>query len=248
MGKALECIRLAKNFGGVEAINSVSLGIEEGERRAIIGPNGAGKTTLFRLISGEYPVTSGQIRIFGKDVTDLPAHKRAYLVLGRTFQVTNLFFPLTVIDNLILAQMGLKKSKFSVFKPLFLYKEFYQKANEVLDNMGIVEKRDEIVKNLAHGEQRQIEIAMALITNPKILLLDEPTAGLSEMESKMIARMIKDLDDKITMLVIEHDMDVAFELSNSVTVMNLGEVFAEGTPREIKDSKKVQEIYLGEEE
>lgn len=248
MGKALECIRLAKNFGGVEAINSVSLGIEEGERRAIIGPNGAGKTTLFRLISGEYPVTSGQIRIFGKDVTDLPAHKRAYLGLGRTFQVTNLFFPLTVIDNLILAQMGLKKSKFSVFKPLFLYKEFYQKANEVLDNMGIVEKRDEIVKNLAHGEQRQIEIAMALITNPKILLLDEPTAGLSEMESKMIARMIKDLDDKITMLVIEHDMDVAFELSNSVTVMNLGEVFAEGTPREIKDSKKVQEIYLGEEE
>ncbi len=247
MGIALECKGLTKKFGGLEALKNVCLKVEEGERRAIIGPNGAGKTTLFRLISGEYPATSGSVRLFGKDVTKLPAYKRTSLGLGRTFQITSLFPPLTVIDNLILAQMGLEGSKYSMLKPLCLYRHFYDKAHAIVEYMGMGDRKNERVKNLSHGEQRQIEIGMALITNAKVLLLDEPTAGLSPAESKLITKMIKDLEPNITILIIEHDMDVAFEVSSFITVLNLGEIFAEGTQSEVQKNKGVQEIYFGGE-
>jgi len=243
----LECSNLSKSFGGLEAVRNVTLRVMEGERKAIVGPNGAGKTTLFRLISGEFSPTSGNVRLFGRDVTGLKAYERTRLGLGRTFQITNLFPTLNVIDNLLLAQLGLEKSKFSMAKPLSSYKKFYQKAIALLERIGMFDKRDEIVKYLSHGDQRQIEIGMALVIDPRVLLLDEPTAGLSPAESKLITQMIKNLDPKISILVIEHDMDVAFEISNSITVLNFGAIFAEGTQEQIRKHKGVQEIYLGVE-
>jgi branched-chain amino acid transport system ATP-binding protein len=241
----IECDGLTKKFGGLCAVKNVNLKIEQGERRAIIGPNGAGKTTLFRLVSGEFTPTSGGIRLFGRDVTRLRTERRTQLGLGRTFQINNLFPTLTVMDNLLLAQLGLERTKYSILKPLGLYARLYENAREMLESMGMGEKQSETVRYLSYGEQRQIEIAMALIGNPKILLLDEPTAGLSPVESRLITKMIKRLDPKITMLIIEHDMDVAFELTDTITVLNFGEVFAEGIMDEIKNSKGVQEIYLG---
>ncbi len=245
---ALECETLTKRFGGLEAVGRVNLRVEAGERRAIIGPNGAGKTTLFRLISGEFPVTSGRIRLFGREITDMPCHRRAGLGLGRTFQVTNLFPTMTVADNLVTAAMGLRGTKFSMVRPLSTYKEVYALAEDILTRVGMSEKRDHVVKYLSHGEQRQIEIAMALISDPKVLLLDEPTAGLSPAESALMTATLQKLDPAITILIIEHDMDVAFNVASRITVLHQGCLFTEGTPQEIRNNPQVQEIYFGEEE
>jgi len=245
---ALECEALTKRFGGLEAVSHVALRVEAGERRAIIGPNGAGKTTLFRLISGEFPATSGTIRLFGHKITDMPCHRRAGLGLGRTFQVTNLFPTMTVADNLVTAAMGLRRTKFSMVRPLSTYKEIYALAGDVLTRVGMSEKREHIVKYLSHGEQRQIEIAMALISGPKVLLLDEPTAGLSPAESASMTATLQKLDPAITILIIEHDMDVAFNVASRITVLHQGCLFVEGTPQEIRNNPQVQEIYFGEEE
>jgi branched-chain amino acid transport system ATP-binding protein len=244
---ALECEGLTKSFEGLDALKEVTFKVEEGQRRAILGPNGAGKTTLFNLISGGLRATSGRVRLFGRDITKMEAHKRVHLGLGRTFQITNIFHRLTVLDNLILSQMGLQRAKYSMLKPMHLYRHFYNCANEMLERINRVGLRNEIIKNLSYGTQRQIEIAMTLITNPKILLFDEPTAGLSPAELNTVVKMIKELDSKITILVIEHDMDVAFELSDYFTVLNFGEIFIEGTRDEIKNNKSVREIYLGAE-
>lgn len=244
---ALECRNLAKSFRGLEAIKDVTLSVDEGERRAIIGPNGAGKTTFFKLISGQYRVGSGNIRLFGRDITELADYKRASLGLGRTFQITNLFPSLSALDSLILAQMGLERSKFSMLKPLRFYRRFYNKANEMLESMDMLDQRSEVINSLSYGSQRQIEIGMALIVQPKILLLDEPTAGLSPAESKRITEIIAHLDSRITILLIEHDMDVAFQITDYITVLHLGEIFAEGTKDQIKGNMGVQEIYLGKD-
>lgn len=244
---ALECRNLSKSFRGLEAIKDVTLSVEEGERRAIIGPNGAGKTTFFKLISGQYRVGGGNIRLFGRDITELADYKRASLGLGRTFQITNLFPSLSALDSLILAQMGLELSKFSMLKPLRFYRRFYTKANEMLESMDMLDQRSEVINSLSYGSQRQIEIGMALIVQPKILLLDEPTAGLSPAESKRITEIIAHLDSRITILLIEHDMDVAFQITDYITVLHLGEIFAEGTKDQIKGNMGVQEIYLGKD-
>ena len=245
---ALECEGLTKRFGGLVAVNGINLRVEVGERRAIIGPNGAGKTTLFSLISGLYPVTSGSIRFFGGEITHMPCHRRTSLGLGRTFQITTLFPTLSVLDNLIIAAMGLRGMKFQMVRPLSTYRELYSRAEEILGRVGIAEKRGEIVKNLSHGEQRQIEIALALISNPAVILLDEPTAGLSPAESTMMTATLKTLDPKITILIIEHDMDVAFQVADRITVLHQGCLFSEGTPAEIRSNVRVQEIYFGAEE
>ena len=191
---ALECEELTKRFGGLEAVKQVNLRVEAGERRAIIGPNGAGKTTLFSLISGLYPVTTGRIRIFGKEITHVPSHRRTALGLGRTFQITNLFPTLSVIENLVIAAMGMRGMKFQMVRPLSTYREIYQRALEGLEKVGMAGKQGELVKNLSYGEQRQIEVTLALISNPVVLLLDEPTAGLSPADSAMMAEMIHNLD------------------------------------------------------
>ena len=244
---ALACQNLTKAFGGLEAVKDVDLRVTYGERRAIIGPNGAGKTTFFNLINGQHPATSGRIELLGRNVTKLPAHKRAALGLGRTFQITNLFPTKTVIDNLVISSMGLMGMKFSMLKPLSSYRSLYDKAGGVLKSFGLLEQEGMLVKNLSYGEQRQVEIAMALISQPKVLLLDEPTAGLSPAESQMMSEIIQDLDPSITILIIEHDMDVALSVANYITVLHEGRVFMEGSANEVRGNAKVQEIYFGQE-
>jgi len=245
---ALECVNLSKRFGGLDAVNKINLRVKVGERRAILGPNGAGKTTFFRLISGEFPVTSGSIRYFGRDITQMACHRRTHLGLGRTFQITNLFPTLTVLDNLILAAMGLRRTKFSMLRPLSTYRDIQQRAMELLEKVGMTDRKGEIVRNLSHGEQREIEIALALISSPRVLLLDEPTAGLSPAESAMITQTVQKLDRSITILIIEHDMDVAFSIADRITVLHQGCLFAEGSQAEIQNNTRVQEIYFGTEE
>ncbi len=245
---ALECLNLTKRFGGLDAVNKVNLKVKPGERRAILGPNGAGKTTFFRLISGEFSVTSGAIKYFGRDITQMACQRRTRLGLGRTFQITNLFPTLSVLDNVILAAMGLGRTKFSMLRPLSTYRDLHEKAVQILEKVGMADKRGETIRNLSHGEQREIEISLALISNPRVLLLDEPTAGLSPAESAMITETVQKLDPSITILIIEHDMDVAFRIASRITVFHQGCLFAEGSLAEIQNNPRVQEIYFGTEE
>jgi len=245
---ALLCEGLTKRFAGLEAVKEVNLRVERGERRAIIGPNGAGKTTLFSLISGLHPVTSGSIRMLGQDVTRLPGYRRTSLGLGRTFQITNLFPTLTVLDNLVIAAMGVRKMKFSMLKPLSTYRKVYEQAAKALERAGMTDRRSRVVKNLSYGEQRQIEISLALVSDPRVLLLDEPTAGVSLADIPVITGMLDQLDPGITVLIIEHNMDVALQVADRITVMHQGSVFAEGSPAEIRNNWGVQEIYFGTED
>ncbi len=238
---------LTKNFGGLTAVDHVDLEVRTGERRGIIGPNGAGKTTLFNLICGEFPPSGGRIVHFGKDVTQIPSHKRIALGIARTFQITNLFPNLTVLQNLLLASQGLEKTKYVMYLPISSYKHLYEKSKSLLEEVELWEKRDVLVKNLSHGEQRQIEVCLALIGQPRLLLLDEPTAGLSPAETLSFTTMLKGLDPDITILLIEHDMDVAFEVAENITVLHQGSMIATGTKEEIKANTTVQEIYLGTE-
>ena len=242
---ALSLSNVSKAFDGLRAVDGVSLAVAAGERRAIIGPNGAGKTTLFSLISGETSPTEGRIHLLGRDVTRLPPHRRAALGLARTYQITNLFPRLTVLENSLLAVQALTPAKLHLHRALSRYTHHIDQARSVLEAVGLRAKANEIVRNLAHGEQRQLEIALALAGAPKLLLLDEPTAGLSPAESHMMVSLLKKLDPTITLLVIEHDMDVAFELTNRITVLHYGKIIADGLGHEVKSNSVVQEIYLG---
>jgi len=241
----LELKNLAKNFGGLKATNNVSFEIRAGDRKAIIGPNGAGKTTLFNLITGIYPVSSGQVMMFGKDVTKWRSHQRTALGMARTFQVTSLFPRLTVIDNVLLAIKGLQPSKFVMWRFMSSYKGAYDKAHQLLEQANFMDRRDVEVRNLSHGEQRQLEIMLGLASDPKLLLLDEPAAGLSSGESMEMARFLMKLDPNLAILLIEHDMDVVFDVADEISVLHFGEILETGTPEEIKRSSRVQEIYLG---
>ena len=245
---ALSLSDVSKEFGGLRAVDGVSLEIRAGERRAIIGPNGAGKTTLFSLISGEQAPSDGRIALFGRDVTRLAPHRRAALGLARTYQITNLFPRLSVLDNCLLAVQALSPVKLQLYAGLRRYPDLFARARQALGAVGLSGKEDEVVRNLSHGEQRQLEIALALAGTPRLLLLDEPTAGLSPAESQMMTAMLKRLDPAITMLVIEHDMDVAFALTDRITVLHFGKVLADGRAHEVKANPVVQEIYLGAEE
>jgi branched-chain amino acid transport system ATP-binding protein len=244
---ALSLTNVSKEFGGLRAVDGVNLTVRVGERRAIIGPNGAGKTTLFNLITGEQPLSGGEITLFTSDVTRLAPHRRAALGLGRTYQfcITHLFPRLTVLENCLLAAQALSPVKFHLHRPITGYPELFERAETVLEKVGLGTKSATEVRNLSHGEQRQLEIALALAGNPKLLLLDEPTAGLSPAESKLMTALLKNLDPTITILVIEHDMDVAFELTERITVLHYGKVIADGLGHEIKANPLVQEIYLG---
>lgn len=238
---------LSKDFGGLRAVDSVCLHLLPGERRALIGPNGAGKTTLFNLISGEFPATEGRVIHFGRDVTKLPPYERAALGIARTFQITNLFPNLTVFENILLACQALERMKFVMFRPLSSYPHLTNKCRDLLEEFDLWEKRNELIKNLSHGDQRQIEVALALAGQPRLLLLDEPTAGLSTAETHSLTFLLKKLDPAITILLIEHDMDVAFEFAEKITVLYQGKLLAEGSKEEIKSNPTVQEIYLGAE-
>jgi len=242
---ALALSDVSKAFGGLRAVDAVTLTVRPGERRALIGPNGAGKTTLFNVISGELPVTSGSIRLFGRDVTGTAAYRRAALGLARTFQITNLFRTLTVLENCLMAVQALESTKFVMLRPLSGYRALAERAREALASVGLAERADTEVRHLSHGEQRQLEIALALAGRPRVLLLDEPCAGLSPAESNMMAELLRRLDPSITVIMIEHDMDIALEICQHVTVLHYGRVIADGLRDDVKANPMVREIYLG---
>jgi branched-chain amino acid transport system ATP-binding protein len=229
----LELNGLSKSFGGLSAVRDVTLKIMPGDRKAIIGPNGAGKTTLFNLITGIFPPTSGQVLLFGQDVTSWPSHRRTALGMARTFQITSLFPRLTVLDNVLLAIQGLRMSKFVMWRFLSSYRDAF------------MDRKDAEVRYLSHGEQRQLEIVLGLASDPKILLLDEPAAGLSSGESAEMAEFLMRLDPSLAILLIEHDMDVVFDVAEHISVLHFGQVLESGTTEQIRRSAKVQEIYLG---
>ena len=241
----LELRALSKSFGGLRAVRGVTLKIMPGDRKAIIGPNGAGKTTLFNLITGIFPATSGQVMLFGQDVTKWPSHRRTALGMARTFQITSLFPKLTVLDNVLLAIQGLRRSKFVMWRFLSSYRDFYDRAYGLLERARFLDRKDTEVRYLSHGEQRQLEIILGLASDPKILLLDEPAAGLSSGESSEMIRFLAQLDRNLAILLIEHDMDVVFDVAEHISVLHFGEVLEAGAREQIRRSEKVQQIYLG---
>jgi len=241
----LELRALSKSFGGLRAVRDVTLKIMPGDRKAIIGPNGAGKTTLFNLITGIFPATSGQVVLFGQDVTKWPSHRRTALGMARTFQITSLFPKLTVLDNVLLAIQGLRRSKFVMWRFLSSYRDFYDRAYGLLERARFLDRKDTEVRYLSHGEQRQLEIILGLASDPKILLLDEPAAGLSSGESSEMIRFLAHLDRNLAILLIEHDMDVVFDVAEHISVLHFGEVLEAGAREQIRRSEKVQQIYLG---
>ena len=241
----LELRGLSKTFGGLQAVRDLNLVVAPGERKGILGPNGAGKTTLFNLITGVFPPSSGQVLLFGRDATRWPVHRRTYLGMARTYQVTTLFPKLSVLENVLLAVQGLRRMKFVMWRPLSGYRDVEEKAHRLLEQAGYWERRNVEIRHLSHGEQRQIEILLALASDPKLLLLDEPAAGLSSGESQEMAEFLRGLDPNLAILMIEHDLDVAFSVVNNIAVLHYGELLEEGTTAQIRASSQVQEIYLG---
>jgi branched-chain amino acid transport system ATP-binding protein len=242
---ALSVSGVSRSFGGLRAVDGVALSVWPGERRALIGPNGAGKTTLFNMIAGELEPSAGRIALFGRDVTRLPPHRRAALGLARTFQMNTLFPTLTVMENLLLAVHGVERTKLELHRPVWSYRHLCDRAREVLDSVGLSGAEETAAEALSHGEQRQLEIALALASRPRILLLDEPTAGLSAAESTRVTELLRRLDPDMSLLVIEHHMEVVFGVTDRITVLHHGKVVAEGSRDEVRADPLVAEIYLG---
>ena len=245
MTAVVEVDNLTKVFGGLRAVDGVSLRVAPGERRALIGPNGAGKTTLFHCVTGTLKPSSGSVRLFGTDVTDRPEHGRTRLGVGRTFQITNVLTELTLAENIALAIVGTDRRKWVCHRPLAAFPAVREQALAGLEAVGLKERADEPVRLLSYGERRQLELALALNTRPRVLFLDEPCAGLSPSERQRIFRLVRALPREITVVLIEHDMDVALGLADRVTVMNRGRVMAEGTPAEVQSNPQVRDVYFG---
>jgi branched-chain amino acid transport system ATP-binding protein len=243
-GPILRLRGVGRRFGGVHAVKDVDLEIRPGERRAILGPNGAGKTTLFNVISGEFGPTSGSIELFGQDVTAEPGRKRARLGLSRTFQTSKLFLGMSVEDNLYMALLGVESGH---LRPVRSRKDgaMRERARAMAEVVGLGGVIDREVGELSHGEQRQLELGMARATDPKLMMLDEPAAGLSRAERVRLTELLRELDAQITLILIEHDMDVALGVAEWVTMMHNGTVLVEGTPEEIRANETVHELYLG---
>jgi branched-chain amino acid transport system ATP-binding protein len=244
---ALIVDNVSKNFGGVAALSDISLDLQEGERRVLLGPNGAGKTTLFHAISGNVVASAGRIVLFGVEITRLRADRRARLGLARTFQITNLFPRLTVLDSVLLALDGSSGPGFRLIRAPSRHRSLCEEAHRHLDRWGLAGAAPRIVRTLSYGEQRQLEIALALAGRPRLLLLDEPTAGLSPAETRRVVAMVHELPRDMTILMIEHDMDVAFELADRIAVMHQGRLIAEGDEAAIRANGQVTDIYLGTE-
>jgi branched-chain amino acid transport system ATP-binding protein len=235
---------LGRHFGGLRAVNAVDLELRPGERRAVLGPNGAGKTTLFNLISGEFPPSEGSIELFGRDVTREASHLRGRHGLRRTYQTSKLFVGLSVEDNLYLSLLGERRGHLRVARS-GRDRDLRERARAVADDVGLASRLHSTAGELSHGEQRQLEVGMAKATNPKLMMLDEPAAGLSSTERQTLTAMLLALDPATTVMLIEHDMDVALRVAEWVTVMHEGRIVAEGTPAEIRANQLVHDIYLG---
>jgi len=239
---------LSKDFGGVHAVSNISFRVEVGERLVIIGPNGAGKTTLFNLINGQLSPTTGRIYFYGQDITDIPTHRRAHLGQARSFQVISLLLNLTVVDNTLLSLHGTKPSRFEMLRSMGSFANVSTEAQAILEAAALWEKRDEAVKNLSYGEQRRLEIALSLAPKPRLLLLDEPSSGLTRDEGLEIIGLINNLGSNITVIIVDHDMDLVFGVAKRIIVLHYGQVIADGTPEVIRDDPRVREIYMGMEE
>jgi len=248
MEHAPHCLLLenvSREFGGLKAVDGVNLAIGPGERHAVIGPNGAGKTTLFNLISGEIRATEGRIVLFGEDVARLAPHDRAARGIARTFQITRLFPRLTVLENVLLACEALDRRKFTMYRRLSSQTDLVEKANALLGEFGLATLGQELARNLSYGDQRKLEVALSMAGRPRLLLLDEPMAGLSPGESDSMQAILRKLDPAIAVLLIEHDMHMAFGFAQRITVLYQGRVLTTGNKDEISANPSVQEIYLG---
>jgi branched-chain amino acid transport system ATP-binding protein len=244
---ALEAEELTRTFGGFVAVDHVNFAVPEGEFRGVIGPNGAGKTTLFNLLMNALEPTTGRVSLYGEDITDMPEHERAHIGLARSFQSNQLFTDQTVFENVRIVAQTLEQgpSAFDVFR--VGRKVGRDRTHEVLDLVGLSDLADRTAKNLSHGDQRLLGIAMALATDPEVLLLDEPTSGMSPGETEETADLIDSIQAELalTLLIIEHDMDVVLEKSDRISVLHGGQVLASGTPDEVQGNERVQEAYLG---
>jgi branched-chain amino acid transport system ATP-binding protein len=244
-GPVLTLEGVVRRFGGLVAVDGVSLTLGPRRRLAVIGPNGAGKTTLFRLIAGDMAPSEGRVHLFGRDVTRMPAHRRARLGLSRTFQVTNLFGGLSVLDNVRLAVQARTSSRWRFLAPIRQDDQVGTAALEALERVGIGSRAHHRVADLSHGEQRQLEVAMALATEPRLLLLDEPAAGLSAGERARLRELLESLPRSLPLLLIEHDMRLALSLADEVLCLHNGRQIAHGPPDEVRDDATVQAVYLG---
>jgi branched-chain amino acid transport system ATP-binding protein len=236
---------IGRRFGGLRAVHDVDLDVAPGERRAILGPNGAGKTTLFNVISGDVPATSGTIEFLGEDIGLLPPRTRAKLGMGRTYQKSRSFLGMSVENNLYLAVLGVRSGH---LRPVVLPRrdgELRGRARELVGLVGLEGRGHTLVGSLSHGEQRQLEVAMAMASNPLLMMLDEPASGLSRGERVALTELLLSLDRSITLILIEHDMDVALRVAERVTMMHDGRVIVEGTPDEIRANETVHDLYLG---
>jgi branched-chain amino acid transport system ATP-binding protein len=236
---------VGRRFGGLRAVDGVDLDIRPGGRRTILGPNGAGKTTLFNLIAGEIPPTDGTIELFGADVTHAPVHLRAKLGLARTYQQSRVFTGLSVQDNIYLAALGVSTGHLYPFRSAKRDGPLRAKAREAANDVGLGDRMGTRVEELSHGERRQLAIGMARAAGPRLMMLDEPAAGLSPAERQTLTELLLALPSEVTLLLIEHDMDVALRVAQWVTMMHDGRVIAEGTPAEIRANETVHELYLG---
>jgi len=243
---ALAVKDLDKSFGGLRVTAGVSLSVEPGERRLIIGPNGAGKTTLFNLITGELSPDAGSVSLFDRDITRVPSRRRFHLGLARTYQIITLFPGETLLRNVTLALLGLSRMRWNPLVRLDGQRALAAKARQTLARVGLEDLADRPLRETAYGERRRVEIAMALAQNPRVLLLDEPFAGLSVAERRDVLRLVAGIPREVTIVMIEHDMDVALDFAERITVLHFGEVVVEGTRREVVDHPRTREIYLGE--
>jgi branched-chain amino acid transport system ATP-binding protein len=242
---ALEVVNLKKAFGGLIVTQDVSLKVRPGERRLIIGPNGAGKTTLFNQISGDLRPSSGMIRLFGSDVTYLPPYRRAHDGLSRTYQIITLFAGDTLEHNVSLGLLGLRPSRWQMWRPMSFYRDLASEARRALDAVGLLHLADHPISDIAYGEKRRVELAVALAQKPRVLLLDEPLAGLSNTERSTVKSLIASIPHETTVIMIEHDMDTALDLAETVTLLNYGRVIVDGERDAVIADERTREVYLG---
>ena len=241
---ALELRGVSKYFGALAALEDINMTVKPGERRAVLGSNGAGKTTLFNCVTGDFRATTGSIRFFGEDISGFPPHERIRRGLRRTYQISLLFTGLSVRDNVYLACVGVSRSRFSFLRPR-RDDALMAAADNLVDVVHLTEDRDTLVSNLSYGQQRQLEIAMALSGAPRFILFDEPAAGLSPTERRELVEILNGLPGHMGYIIIEHDMDVALRVAENVTMMHNGRIFKEGKPAEIEEDPEVQALYLG---
>jgi branched-chain amino acid transport system ATP-binding protein len=243
--EALKIEGLSKKFGALEVLRSISLRVEKGEHVAVIGPNGAGKTTLLNVISGELPADTGRVYIFGQEITEMATHRRVHKGLARSFQITRVFGNLTLLQNTLLAFQGTRSSRFEMYRSALAYGDIIGKAEKLLNQFGLWEKKDKLARAISYGERRKMEIALSLALEPRVLLLDEPSAGLDLGEIHDFIDLIRNIAQEMTLVFSAHDMDVVFGLADRVVVLYYGQFIADGAPVEIKANPKVKEIYLG---